>query len=152
RWLCGAYQPPSSGRAGFHGAVGRASSRCRSAFLHLFKLGSPPAYPIHNVRAIRDGCFSEFTSSNEGGTVRPSAFAVLRLMTRSNFVGSSTGRSDGFASTARFSEDWVVADAVQAKPVSGQLGNFHEFLASRGGLRCPNSCAASTSSPIPYSS
>ncbi len=30
-----------------------------------------------------------------GGTVRPSAFAVLRLMTSSNFVGSSTGRSDG---------------------------------------------------------
>src|SRR6516165_829080 len=29
------------------------------------------------------------------GTVRPSAFAVLRLMTRSNFVGCTTGRSPG---------------------------------------------------------
>src|SRR3981189_2826579 len=31
------------------------------------------------------------------GTVRPSAFAVLRLMTRSNLVGSNTGRSAGFS-------------------------------------------------------
>src|SRR5262245_38453034 len=29
------------------------------------------------------------------GTVRPRAFAVLRLMTRSNFVGCTTGRSPG---------------------------------------------------------
>ena len=29
--------------------------------------------------------------------VRPSALAVLRLMTSSNFVGCSTGRSAGFA-------------------------------------------------------
>jgi hypothetical protein len=31
------------------------------------------------------------------GTLRPSAFAVLRLMTNSNLVGSTTGRSDGLA-------------------------------------------------------
>src|SRR6266487_3645919 len=31
------------------------------------------------------------------GTVSPSAFAVLRLMTSSNFVGCSTGMSPGFA-------------------------------------------------------
>ena len=31
------------------------------------------------------------------GTSRPSALAVLRLMTSSNLVGSSTGRSAGFA-------------------------------------------------------
>src|SRR6266545_759163 len=31
------------------------------------------------------------------GTVRPSALAVLRLMTSSNLVGCSTGRSAGFA-------------------------------------------------------
>ncbi len=31
------------------------------------------------------------------GIVRPSALAVLRLMTSSNFVGCSTGRSPGFA-------------------------------------------------------
>ena len=35
--------------------------------------------------------------STEGGMVRPNAFAVLRLITSSNFVGCSTGRSPGFA-------------------------------------------------------
>ena len=35
--------------------------------------------------------------STDGGIVSPSAFAVLRLMTNSNFVGCSTGRSAGFA-------------------------------------------------------
>ena len=35
--------------------------------------------------------------STDGGIVRPRALAVFRLMTRSNFVGCSTGRSAGFA-------------------------------------------------------
>ena len=34
-------------------------------------------------------------TSKEGGTVRPSALAVLRLITSSNLVGCSTGRSEG---------------------------------------------------------
>src|SRR5205814_10277012 len=33
----------------------------------------------------------------DGGTVRPSAIAVLRLTTSSNLVGCSTGRSAGLA-------------------------------------------------------
>jgi hypothetical protein len=36
-------------------------------------------------------------TSSDGEMVRPSAFAVLRLMMRSNLVGCSTGRSAGFA-------------------------------------------------------
>jgi putative ABC transport system substrate-binding protein len=40
---------------------------------------------------------SSARASSEGGTVRPSAFAVLRLMTRSNLVGCWIGRSAGFA-------------------------------------------------------
>jgi len=35
--------------------------------------------------------------STDGGTVSPSAFAVLRLITSSNLVGCSTGKSAGFA-------------------------------------------------------
>src|SRR5262249_58214727 len=35
-------------------------------------------------------------ASSDGGIVRPSALAVLRLMTSSNFVGCSMGRSAGF--------------------------------------------------------
>src|SRR5205823_6673025 len=37
----------------------------------------------------------------DSGTVRPSAFAVLRLMTNSNFVGCSTGRRGQTSSGVR---------------------------------------------------
>src|SRR5262245_17819109 len=40
---------------------------------------------------------SSARSSSDGGIVRPSALAVLRLMTSSNLVGCSTGRSAGLA-------------------------------------------------------
>jgi hypothetical protein len=36
-------------------------------------------------------------ASIDGGMVRPSALAVFKLITNSNFVGCSTGRSAGFA-------------------------------------------------------
>src|SRR5262249_34053184 len=39
---------------------------------------------------------SSARASSAGGTVRPSALAVLRLIASSNFVGCSTGRSVGF--------------------------------------------------------
>ena len=35
--------------------------------------------------------------SSDGGIARPRAFAVLRLMTSSNFVGCSIGKSAGLA-------------------------------------------------------
>ena len=35
--------------------------------------------------------------SSDGGMVRPSVFAVLRLTTNSNFAGCTTGRSAGFS-------------------------------------------------------
>src|SRR5262249_55714117 len=40
---------------------------------------------------------SSARASSDGGTVRPSAFAVLRLIVSSNFVGCSTGSSAGLA-------------------------------------------------------
>src|SRR5262245_11021800 len=40
---------------------------------------------------------SSARASRVGGTSRPSALAVLRLITSSNFVGCSTGRSAGLA-------------------------------------------------------
>jgi hypothetical protein len=40
---------------------------------------------------------SSASRSREGGIVIPSALAVLRLRTSSNFVGCSTGRSAGLA-------------------------------------------------------
>src|SRR5262249_13372362 len=47
---------------------------------------APPHSITSSARAI-----------NAGEMVRPSALAVLRLITKSNFVGSSTGRSPGFS-------------------------------------------------------
>src|SRR6266446_6622179 len=46
--------------------------------------------PFHSIT-------SSARVSSVGGTSRPSALAVLRLMTISNFVGRSTGKSAGFA-------------------------------------------------------
>jgi hypothetical protein len=46
---------------------------------------------------------SSACASNEGGTVNPSASAVLRLITNSNLVGCSTGRSAGL--TCRSAEN-----------------------------------------------
>src|SRR5205807_5719091 len=40
---------------------------------------------------------SSARASSVGGTSRPSALAVLRLMTNSNFVGCSIGNSEAFA-------------------------------------------------------
>src|SRR5262249_3736152 len=40
---------------------------------------------------------SSARARSDGGIVRPSAFAVLRLMTSSNLVGCSTARSPGLA-------------------------------------------------------
>src|SRR5262249_34777000 len=40
---------------------------------------------------------SSARASSVGGTSRPSILAVLRLITNSNLVGCSTGRSPGFA-------------------------------------------------------
>src|SRR5262249_43948002 len=40
---------------------------------------------------------SSAIASTPGGMVRPSVWAVLRLMTNSNLVGCATGKSAGFA-------------------------------------------------------
>src|SRR5262249_14188131 len=46
--------------------------------------------PLHSIT-------SSARASSIGGTSRPSALAVLRLMTSSYFVGACTGRSAGFS-------------------------------------------------------
>src|SRR6516162_7921324 len=45
--------------------------------------------PLHSIT-------SSASASSLSGTLTPSAFAVLRLMTSSNLVGCSTGMSAGF--------------------------------------------------------
>jgi hypothetical protein len=85
----------------FAGAFGNDEDAPASETLH----DSGPSRSRHAVgrfdpeAAIR---LSYSTTSSarariEGGTVRPSALAVLRLTTSSNLVGCSTGRSAGLA-------------------------------------------------------
>jgi len=52
--------------------------------------------PLQAMRHQRHSITSSARASSAGGTVRPSTFAVLRLITSSNLVGCSTGRSAGF--------------------------------------------------------
>src|SRR5262249_47572478 len=51
---------------------------------------------------------SSVRSRNDSGIVRPRALAVVRLMTRSNFVGCSTGISAGLA-PRRILSTWCAA-------------------------------------------
>ena len=58
--------------------------------------GSGEQQPCREV-APSHSITSSARARSKGGIVRPSALAVLRLITSSNLVGCSTGRSDGFA-------------------------------------------------------
>ena len=72
--------------------------------------------------------------SSDWGTVRPMALAVLRLMTSSNFVGCSIGRSAGRAPFRILSARRAVKArwaAVRAKE-EGRLA-LRVVLTSRGG-------------------
>jgi hypothetical protein len=51
--------------------------------------------PITNTRRFTYSMTWSARSSSDGGMVSPSAFAVLRFMTNSNFVGCPTGSSAG---------------------------------------------------------
>src|SRR5437867_11563140 len=66
---------------------------------HHLSLTSPSARvdPRLSGRHIAYWITSSARCSSDWGMVSPSALAVLRLMTSSNFVGCSTGRSPGFA-------------------------------------------------------
>src|ERR1700746_2034602 len=57
---------------------------------------APTATGDTRIQGALHSMTSSATESSVGGTVRPSAFAVLRLITNSNFVGCSTGRLAGF--------------------------------------------------------
>src|SRR6266536_3369469 len=81
--------------------------RVIAAFLHrarvgLFELSWNVLCPTSRRCHLADvwryySITSSAFASSEGGTVRPSPFAVLRLMTNSNLVGCMIGRSAAFA-------------------------------------------------------
>ena len=53
--------------------------------------------PMQRSKKERYSITSSARARSVGGIVRPRAFAVVRLRTRSNLVGCSTGMSPGFA-------------------------------------------------------
>jgi hypothetical protein len=65
-------------------AAGGTSEKCQQ------ETHAPHHYQLYSIT-------SSAATSRPGGTVRPSAFAVLRLTTRRNRVGCSSGRSAGFS-------------------------------------------------------
>ena len=68
---------------------------------HWFRLSGCPLCAKSGREQLQQMAFYSITSSarasNEWGTSRPSALAVLRLITSSYLVGACTGRSAGFA-------------------------------------------------------
>jgi hypothetical protein len=64
-----------------------------------FRIGSfvPLAGSCAAAKPARYSITSSARTRSEAGTVRPSALAAVRLISNSNLVGCSTGRSAGFA-------------------------------------------------------
>jgi hypothetical protein len=58
-------------------------------------LGVKDQHQTHGMRRSYYSITSSARTSNEGGTVRPSALAVFMLIMRTNLVGLCTGRSAG---------------------------------------------------------
>src|SRR5207237_456867 len=89
--------------------IGRFSIHENAHSPHLTRLlcprrqgpGSRRAGEKRDEPASLDAAAHSITSSararNDSGIARPIAFAVLRLMTSSNLVGCTTGRSAGFS-------------------------------------------------------
>ncbi len=90
RFTTDATLPPSGGDLLGDAAVWllrprRERPRCRRAAEQRDELAPFQLIELHS------------RASTVSGTVRPSAFAVLRLITNSNLVGACTGRSAGFS-------------------------------------------------------
>ena len=66
-----------------------------SARGQMQKLPSVGKFHFHLPLASHHSITSSARASSVGGTVRPSALAVLRLITSSNVVGCMTGKSSG---------------------------------------------------------
>src|SRR5262245_6834457 len=79
----------------------RTRVRLSPDFRHVRRLSDSSRCAIRRPEQVQRICSYSITSSaaadNPIGTSRPSALAVLRLMTSSNLVGCCTGKSAGFS-------------------------------------------------------
>src|SRR5262249_53656362 len=73
-----------------HGPPRLLPARCYRPCRRAAEQSDELAPPDHSIT-------SSARASSVGGTVRPIAFAALRLMTSSYFTGACTGRSPGFS-------------------------------------------------------
>src|SRR5215831_16306396 len=77
----------------------------------------PPVSTLNERPTLHYSITWSARARSEGGIVSPRALAVLRLMTRSNLVGCSTGRSAGFVPLR------ILSTYAAARPyISGRLG------------------------------
>ena len=73
----------------------RIRSGCCARAASGHAAAAPPSSVMNSRRS--HSITSSARASSVGGTSRPSALAVLRLMTSSYLVGACTGRSAGFS-------------------------------------------------------
>src|SRR5215467_7408789 len=93
---------PKGGCIGCRGIGGPTVDKCDHGWRRLLR---PRCDWPHRYRASErcnklappHSITSSARESSDGGTVRPSTFAVLRLITVSYLVGACTGRSAGFS-------------------------------------------------------
>jgi hypothetical protein len=82
-------------------AKGRRGSAAVSIPDHLLRRSELPLSPrnglLHRSKIHAYSITASAATCKVCGTVRPSTFAVLRLITNSNLVGCITGRSAGLA-------------------------------------------------------
>jgi len=77
--------------------IGCFSSETARSRMTQRRLSSSSIVALREQQHVVHSITSSAAISSGSGIVRPSPFAVLRLMTNSNLVGCSTGRSLGFA-------------------------------------------------------
>jgi hypothetical protein len=76
----------------------KADKRGDTSLSPLSAISGPEQTQQHAVRGRQSySITSSAATSSLSGTLRPSTLAVVRLMTRSNLVGCSTGMSAGLA-------------------------------------------------------
>jgi hypothetical protein len=76
-------------------AKGKSKTQIKPKLKSAPATTAEPGYAGHTVGSCKGTIHELFDKEGEHGRVRPSAFAVLRLITSSNLVGCMTGRSAG---------------------------------------------------------
>jgi hypothetical protein len=99
--------PPAASPCEPISPAGGAERQKKTSWPVRFELTEQTRTPCHTIipsqehplpkKTVAHSMTSSAVARSNGGTVRPSALAVLRLMTSSNMVGRWTGRSAGLA-------------------------------------------------------